>query len=155
MPSHCSLATVGTRVMSNGEFVGALDWRANRLVDHLARIAAELVTVPDLACIIRDQFSKAVEYCAASLGVVTHAANNHIIPVTREDGVVVNRKVRDNNADQARERENSREVPSALLVLSCRLRATKLIRVVRPRTPVMLIAPHPSQSACLCLSTLR
>ena len=103
MPSHCPLATVGTRVMSNGEFVGALDWRANRLVDHLARIAAELVTVPDLAGIIRDQFSKAVEYCAASLGVVTHAANNHIIPVTREDGVVVNRKVRDNNADQARE----------------------------------------------------
>jgi len=111
MPSHCPLASVGTRVMSNGEFVGALDWRANRLVDHLARIAAELVTVPDLACIIRDQFSKAVEYCAASLGVVTHAANNHIIPVTREDGVVVNRKVRDNNADQARERARGSKRP--------------------------------------------
>ncbi len=59
-------------------------------------------------------------------------------------------------------RENAREVPSAAMkttkslpVLSCRLRATKLLRVVRTITPVMLIAPHPSQSACLCLSTLR
>jgi hypothetical protein len=49
------------------------------------------------------EFSCAVEFCAASLGVVTHAANNHTVTVVRHDGKVVNRKVRDNNADQARE----------------------------------------------------
>ena len=31
--------------------------------------------------------------------VVTHAANNHSVEVTREDGKVVNSKCRDNNAD--------------------------------------------------------
>lgn len=104
MPAHCTVSAIGTRVKSNGEFVTALDWRANRLVDYLARLAANLVTVPKLASIILDQFSKAAVYSAASLGVITHAANNHTISVTREDGKIINRKVRDNNADQARER---------------------------------------------------
>jgi hypothetical protein len=103
MPSHCTLAAIGTRVKSDGEFVSAIDWRANRLADHLARLAANLVTVPKMASDMLDEFTKAAEYCAASLGVVTHAANNHIVPIMRDDGKVVNRKVRDNNADQARE----------------------------------------------------
>ena len=104
MPAHCTTAAIGVRVMSNLEYVCAIDWRANRLVDFLARLAANLVTVPACAIELLKQFMKATEYCAASSGTITHAANNHTVPTMREDGTVVNRKVRDNNADQARER---------------------------------------------------
>jgi len=86
MPAHKSASAIGTTIRSDGHFVTALDWRANRLVDCLARIAASQDGVPDLAGIVFKQAMLAAEYCAAFLGTVTHKANHHKVVETRPDG---------------------------------------------------------------------
>ena len=68
---------------------------------------------PNLAVLILEQFRRATEYCAASLGVVTHAANNHSVSVIREDGKVVNSKCRDNNADHNPHRRKGKRLAAA------------------------------------------
>ena len=73
-------------VRSDGSFVTAIDWRANRLVDHLARLAALQYGVPELAFTAFKQAMHAAEYCAAFLGTVTHKANHHKVLVTKPDG---------------------------------------------------------------------
>lgn len=113
MPAHCSVAALGIRIKSDGRPVSALDWRGNRLADYLARLAAQLVSIPNLAVLILEQFRRATEYCAASLGVVTHAANNHSISVIREDGKVVNSRCRDNNADHNPHRRKGKRLAAA------------------------------------------
>ena len=95
MPAHCSVAAIGTRIKSNGDYVSAIDWRANRLVDALAKLAANSVAVPDLALQLFDSAHVAAEYHAALAGVVTFEANHHRIEVVRRDGSVGSSVVRD------------------------------------------------------------
>ena len=45
LPAHASAETIGSATMSNGEKVGPLHWRANRLVDLLAKSAARPLRV--------------------------------------------------------------------------------------------------------------
>ena len=80
---------------SDGHFVSALDWRANRLVDSLARLAAKRLAVPDLASRMFEQAMHAAEYYAAFLGTVTHAANNHRVPEIKPNGTQVFKHYRD------------------------------------------------------------
>jgi len=47
MPSHGSKAVIGHAIKSDGSVVTALDWRANRLVDALAKAAAGRGRVDD------------------------------------------------------------------------------------------------------------
>ena len=89
MPAHKSTSAIGTCIRSDGRFVSAIDWRANRLVDYLARLAAMQHASPDLASYIYKQALQAAEYCAAYLGTVTHKANNHSMPVLKPNGSVV------------------------------------------------------------------
>jgi hypothetical protein len=81
MPSHNAVSSIGTALRSDGKYVTAIDWRANRLVDRLAKLAAAQHGVPDIAMRIFGQAHKAAEYCAAFLGTVTHRANHHSIEV--------------------------------------------------------------------------
>jgi hypothetical protein len=86
MPSHKSIASIGTVAKSNGHFIDALEWRANRLVDKLAKLAAQLFCVPDLAVSIYNDAMEAAEYAAALVGTVTHAANHHSVEITMRNG---------------------------------------------------------------------
>ena len=86
MPAHGSVATIGRAVRSDGQQVSALDWRANRLADSLAKGAVG--DIPLCRAGIR-QLTAAhglVLHEAAVLGAVTHAANNHVVSVTGRDG---------------------------------------------------------------------
>ena len=85
-PAHLSLREAHTRTKSNGSTMTFKDWRANRLVDALAKKGAELRRFPD---IVRSQANAAFAatlHALALLGVVTRCANRH--QVTGQDGRV-------------------------------------------------------------------
>jgi len=76
MPSHCTLAAARFRCKSDGSLVSALDWRANRLVDALAKAGAEAARLPrDLTALVHHA-EQATEYAAALVGLTSWAANN-------------------------------------------------------------------------------
>jgi hypothetical protein len=95
MPSHCTTASIGTTVKSNGRTVTAMDWRANRLVDKLAKNAARAHCVPDLAVNTFEQALCAAEYYAALAGTVTYAGNHFAVDVVRRNGTIGRSIVRD------------------------------------------------------------
>jgi hypothetical protein len=97
MPSHCSPAAIGTRFRSDGKYMTAIDWRANRLVDCLAKMAAMSIAVPDLALSTLHKASKVAEYFAAQLGAITHCANHYPIDVVRKDGTLGKSFIRESN----------------------------------------------------------
>ena len=71
------------------------NWRANRLVDYLAKAAAGRYRVPGSTMRILADATAAVHYSAALLGVVTHTANNFCETSWRDDGSAVVIKHRD------------------------------------------------------------
>ena len=40
MPAHQPVSAIGEKVLSNGKLFSVVDWRANRLVDSLSKLAA-------------------------------------------------------------------------------------------------------------------
>ena len=77
---------MGRTFRSDGILVTYRDWRSNRLVDQLAKAAALRRRTPQSFRDLLDDAFKAVEYSAACLGVVTHAANNFRETAWRADG---------------------------------------------------------------------
>jgi len=86
MASHGSRATIGVATLSDGSPITRGHWRANRLVDALARCAAEGVRVPAQARRLLKTAEQATRHEAAVLGLATHAASNHRISAVRPDG---------------------------------------------------------------------
>ncbi len=72
-----------------------VDWRANRLVDALAKAYAREVQLPKSFFDFISSARIAYKHSAAVLGCVTHAANNHKIQVIRNDGTVTYKTIRD------------------------------------------------------------
>ncbi len=97
MPAHCSTAAIGRRERSDGRTVSAIDWRSNRLVDGLAKMAARLHVAPRVATKMLQHALQASEYLAASLGAITYAANRHKVSVMREDGTMHDTTIRDSD----------------------------------------------------------
>jgi hypothetical protein len=95
MPAHQSLRSVGEMKLSSGQRMSVVDWRANRLVDALAKASAAEVRSLEPARLLIASASEAVKHAAMLLGRVTHAANNHIVTVTAEDGSTSTRRLRD------------------------------------------------------------
>ena len=89
MPAHGAASSIGKKLKSNGHPVNAIDWRANRLVDFLARLAACTDQVPHSATKLYRQVLGAAEYFAASLGAVTFAANHYHKEVMNGEGKLV------------------------------------------------------------------
>jgi len=76
MPSHTTAATASSHKRSDGRPVSGTDWRANRLADALAKLAALSDRAP---ADLRRFFTAAknlVEHSAAVLGVATYTANH-------------------------------------------------------------------------------
>jgi len=98
MPSHTSAACENVRVKSNGRALTTSEWRANQLADTLAKRGA-------LVSPLRDEADKAItvaggalQQVAARLGVVTCAANTHLVEGVKEDGTAFSITKRDSSA---------------------------------------------------------
>ena len=110
MPAHQPLSAIGSAVLSNGKLLSGVDWRANRLVDALAKQAATTVRAPrEVRCLL-ESGRAAVKHAAALLAVVTHAANHHKEPVQRRDGTWSTRCMRDAQQPAAGTRRQPRQV---------------------------------------------
>jgi len=88
MPAHGAIHTIGSVTKSNGAVITSIDWRANRLVDALAKLAAACHQVPDSAVRLLEAGAKAVEHCAGLVGITAFAANHFEKEVVRPDGSV-------------------------------------------------------------------
>jgi hypothetical protein len=95
MPAHQTVAAIGNRTLSNGKEMSVADWRANRLVDALAKRAAASRQAPLAITRLLTSGRSAVRHAAALLGQVTHAANNCVMDCALPDGSVVQRICRD------------------------------------------------------------
>jgi len=97
MSSHQSMASIGRSCLSDGSLLSATDWRANRLVDALAKLAAMRNRVPKGLRDLLETAGRAVEHSAAVLGAVTFAANNHQTSELLPDGTYTLARRRDAN----------------------------------------------------------
>ena len=86
MPAHCSLASVGEVKLSNGARLSMIDWRANRLVDALAKRAAARRAASPACIALLDAAGQAARHAAMLLGRVTHASNHFVHVTTDPDG---------------------------------------------------------------------
>jgi hypothetical protein len=88
-----------------------VDWRANRLVDKLAKLAAEELQAHKDTLRLLASSEAASAHAACLLGLVTHAANNHREVTQRGDGSMVSRKLRDSSDKPKSKRALSTPVP--------------------------------------------
>lgn len=95
MPAHQSIASVGEGKLSSGARLSMLDWRANRLVDALAKEAAAEHQPPPAVAKLLHSAKSAVKHYAMLLGRITHAANHHPVTVVGPDGQLVAKNCRD------------------------------------------------------------
>jgi len=95
MPSHTTLTTAHTRKRSDGKPVSATDWRANRLVDALAKLGAASNRASAELRRHRLAAKQLVEHTAAVLGVATYSANNFKEQVWTHAGKLVQATRRD------------------------------------------------------------
>jgi hypothetical protein len=100
MPSHAAYTSIEVAADSDGHPVTATMWRANRLVDALAKRAAGQHRMPQWALKQIEQAKNLALYSAAKLGVVTHRANHHTVQVVAGDGTITTRTCRDSTAEK-------------------------------------------------------
>jgi len=86
MPAHTTQGSIGRLVASDGKPITAVQWRANRLVDMLAKSAARPYRLPAAAGKILDTAAEAVEFSLAKLAAVTYAANHCKVDAVLPDG---------------------------------------------------------------------
>ncbi len=95
MPAHTTTSSVGEVKLSNGSRLSMVDWRANRLVDALAKMAAlEAQYLPTAVKTLKSA-EIAVRYAAKLLGRVTYAANHHCITIIDDKGISKTKTCRD------------------------------------------------------------
>ena len=94
-PAHQTAHAIGERVCSNGRRLSTIDWRANRLVDALAKQAAAAVRTTKEATQLVASARVAALHAACCLGQVTHEANNHRVTRVDAEGKEVVVTVRD------------------------------------------------------------
>ncbi len=95
MPAHNSPSAIGEVKLSNGARVTHVDWRANRLADGLAKLAAADGAPPTAVLRLLKSAQAAVEDFAKLLGRVTYAANHHVVQRPDSGGNLVNHTLRD------------------------------------------------------------
>eukprot|EP00973_Karenia_brevis_P047134 6541827-Karenia_brevis.AAC.1 len=98
IPAHGAVDIIGRALDSNGQKITAVEWRANRLVDALAKKAALGGRLPSELFKLIDAAAESVEYYAAKLGAVTYAANNHRVETVLPDGTSTCVTIRDSTA---------------------------------------------------------
>ena len=112
MPAHGSAATIGQVSTSSGLPLPALYWRANRLVDFLAKSAASLNRLPQSCMRAVTDAATLVQYHAAKLGVATKEANSHPVSQVQPDGTTRHWNARDSTAEKPTRRRPRATQPS-------------------------------------------
>lgn len=133
VPAHLNHGAVGEVRLSSGLRLTSVDWRANRLVDKLAKVAAGAATEPKHVTDLVASFEAATVYAAALLGVVTHAANNCVVEEMDEGGKLVTRTRRD-SVEKPKEKRTRKELMSAHPVATA-VPATRAPKVAAPWKP--------------------
>ena len=97
MPSHKTLVASSLCLKSDGAPVSATDWRSNRLVDGLAKRAADCCrTHQDLRGYLHHAKTM-VEHSAAIIGMAAYGANNYSVTVWSPQGKLVDATRRDSS----------------------------------------------------------
>ena len=96
-PAHQSVQAIGQTHGSDGKKITTVDWRANRLVDALAKQGAESVRVAAETRNLVASAQAASLHAACLLGQVTFAANNHKAQQLDEKGNMVTVTLRDSD----------------------------------------------------------
>ena len=112
-PAHKTLSAVGEVKGSNGSRFSIVDWRANRLVDILAKRATEALQPTKHTKELVTSAGAATAHAAALLGVVTNAANNYTETLVDEHGTERIRTLRDSTDRPKTQRAASTPPPSA------------------------------------------
>ena len=87
-PAHTTLASLGTRLRSDGRPLTPLDWRANNVADAAAKMAAHKYRAPMYIRQAFQQLRAAQLYGAAMAGVACREANNHKCSEIDADGEI-------------------------------------------------------------------
>jgi len=112
MPAHTSAALDHVRVKSNGRSLTTAEWRANQLVDTLAKRGALVSPLRNEADKVIKAAGGALQQAAARLGAVTLAANVHMVEGIKEDGTVFSFAKRDSSTvpkELAKARDETRQ----------------------------------------------
>jgi hypothetical protein len=115
MPCHTAQSSIGVTLDSAGRPITATMWRANRLVDALAKRAAGQYRLPAWAVRRIEQAKQLVTYSAAKLGVVPHRANHFQVQEVTASGAVATRTHRDSTATRVPHRPGHRQSSPAVL----------------------------------------
>ena len=100
MPAHQTATAIGKALKSTGAPITALDWRANHLVDGLAKKAAAIgATTEDEAKLVASA-EHLVKHCAGQLAAATFRANNYTEHFLDEQG-----------REKTRNKRDSQEIP--------------------------------------------
>ena len=116
VPAHQTLKAVGEVKLSNGCRLSIVDWRANRLVDKLAKVAAEELQRPRSTLQLLASAEAASAHAACLLGIVTFAANNCIEETCNADGTIARKVLRD-SADRPRAKRARSAPPASRLMM--------------------------------------
>jgi hypothetical protein len=117
MPAHQSLSMVGEIKLSNGQRLTTIDWRANRLVDALAKQEAAARILPRPSLDLLESANSAVKHAAMLLGRTTHAANNCAVVVVGPDGTSITRTRRDATPAPRYAKKKAEAQPAATVCL--------------------------------------
>ena len=98
MPAHGAVDTIGRSLDSNGSEITAVEWRANRLVDALAKMAAQEGRLPSALFKLIEAASESVEFYAAKLGAATYEANHFKLQTVLPAGTTTHSTIRDSTA---------------------------------------------------------
>ena len=138
MPAHQPMPATGHRRLSDGSLLTATDWRANRLVDVLAKQAASTRRAPRIAMAVTRLLKSpkaAARHSAALLRQVTHAASNHRVTTVLANGTQRAKTVRD-AAPRGPCRVTAPDRPSKRSCTEARVTAPGLLTVgVMPAMP--------------------
>ena len=115
-PAHLTHKAIGQAKGSNGCRLSAVDWRANRLVDKLAKVAAKALQFSKHVLNLLPSAVAASAHAACLLGVVTHKANNLEVSSTNAVGKTVTRTLRDSTERPKAKRTSSEPPPVAKAV---------------------------------------
>ena len=95
MPAHQGIGAIGVALKSDGRPITALEWRANRLVDAIAKLEATRGMAPEGTISLLNSAAALVRHTAAQMGTATHLANNHVVEVQLDCGKTVHKTIRD------------------------------------------------------------
>ena len=95
IPAHLSIAAVGNATAHGTSRLTMVDWRANRLVDALAKTGAAIAAPSDDTTTLVKSAEAFVKHRLAQLAQATFRANNHSVTVLSADGEWITKILRD------------------------------------------------------------